>query len=484
MTGERIAFAVQSKIVVQKTIGEHPLGYIHEAVTEPSGLPLHVRTYRIPEQKLDSGAESAIHARLSQPLLVHDVPTVAEVHAWGEEKDSKQRFVAWHLPPGRMLFSRATGASPLDIDATLDVILDLVDALLSLREQGVEAGPLTPDRVWLCEGGGAIFLALDDALRRHEIAQIPLLRADQVWHIPPEAEQRSREYLGESVQASESRMRVTHALRRIRTEFDDFARAESTYVYQLAVITFFCLSGSHPFFMLDDPAEGIARALEMVAIPLERYADHPVAAVLSRGLQSEPARRFASIEDFARALEMAIRGEVRADATRDEPGAEPPAPRAPATERRRTTEPLLTRTARVHRPEEPSVSSVRAHTVGLWRLVSLLLFASLVIPWVWRTETPGTVVITSTPPGLTLEEVIGHAGVPLGATPIFLRERDQARPLVVRVVAPDGRTGPPLTLTPGSFNDLGTCFAVDLELLLQDGDIAHERSELRVPASP
>jgi serine/threonine protein kinase len=418
-------------------------------------VPVHLRTYpgldRI--ELLQSDRADFLH-RVRELAHLPQGPNLPTVLDRLEPSDGVPTLtLVLQLPPGDLLHNILVREGRLSPRRTLSVLRGVARALEACRRAGEPHRGPTPDRVWLGERGEVLLLGYGEVLYREIVLSNHNIHDTQLmWHLPPEVFQQNRDRHVGSTLRSAARMRTDrdHTL-------EDSEPAE---VYALAALAYTCLQGSHPFFTdLTDGPGGVMATLQYPLVPPEGMeGDHPVLQALESGLARSPQDREPTPHVWLERFTEAVEAVTSADS-------------GPIT--------VATPTVAAHEPaQEPGLPSGLAALADLgpltappsttwpvlWPLAALVLAGALVTTFVLQLRTPHTLVVVSDPPGLQLEEVIGHAAQPLGATPIWLTDRNLLEPLVLRAVGPDGQTGDPVTLHPAVFDDWGRCRSVELRL--------------------
>lgn len=344
--------------------------------------------------------------------------------------------LVYRLPPGKTLEEQCD-EMPLSPEKTAHLLDNIASALHACRKAGLPHRAPTPDRIWLTESGDAYLLGLGEALYRRDLADSQSRHLTRlVWHLPPESLEQSLE---EGVSARVAAVRPGQN----GTDVEDLPAAE---VHALGCLAFYALNGSHPFHAdRHHAAEGFRRLHENNPIPFSPdLRATSFAEVVERALDSNPKVRQATPMGFVAEFRSAV----------DESNSQVI---------------LSVDATELHVAIDPEDSLRLRSALFLWRAATLIL---LTVCFFWgsaRLQAKESVVITSTPPGIALQEQVGHTFVELGETPLVLEGRSASLPLNIRSVSPDGtRFGPLVEFDSGAHRSLGQCAWVDLELVFPE----------------
>ncbi len=194
-------------------------------------------------------------------------------------------FLAMELLEGEDLEGRIARAGALPMADAIEIALQVLEALDAAHARGIVHRDMKPANVFLTQRAGQPFVKLLD----FGISKIV------------EPEQRRLTQTGAMLGTP-----AYMAPEQIVDMRGVDARAD---LYAVAIILFEALTGRLPY-PSDTFAELMARVTGAEAVPLERYlpsAPPALSAVIARGMRHEPAQRFASAAEMARAL-----AEVRA----------------------------------------------------------------------------------------------------------------------------------------------------------------------------
>jgi len=359
--------------------------------------------------------------------------------------------VIMRLPPGELLQDVLKTHRSLPIDDVLSIVRGVAEALIVCRASGsAHRGP-TADRVWLGRDGEVILLGHGEVMYSEVTFSLRVMVASQlVWHLPPEVFQLSQ---GSEVGSSSVARRARLRSQSNRGPEDD-PRAE---VYALACLTYQCLKSHHPFFLdLGNTGDGIERTLRDAPLEIPSLPqNHPLWQLLLRSMSRQPAERPATVSDFLHEFEEALNAESSDLSDLDAgPSWVDEVDEEGATSE--TDEP---------RPDTGPLVTVRTWP---WIVSTITLAVTLMIAVTLYVTRPTTIVITSDPPELELQEVIGHTATSLGRTPILLPRQRMTDPLVLQLVGLDGVVGEPVVHHPVEFTDLGRCRSLRVEARFPD----------------
>lgn len=429
-----------------------PLATLYSAKWTLFDVPVQIRSYEsLIRLKLRHRDTSRLKSLVQNDAGRIRGPGLPDTIDMGQE-DHTRPFLVYRLPEGRLLTDHLREEGRLSMEATARVIEEIANALDTCRAAGLPHRGPTADRVWITDDGHAILLGVGEVLYRLDtLTMSGVATTELVWHLPPEAfESDNREVRTEESLADErtrtGRLRLAQSVGDNTRDAEDDPRAE---VYALSCLAYHCLAGHHPFFVdPNDPSEGIVATLRDTPLELR---DIPPESEFSRavfeGLSRNPEERPDSPQEVARSLNESLglsTGEAASPRLRELPD-------------------------EVDTDPEPSYE--RPAGQWLWKFSAVVLLLGVAGYTLMLRLQPTTLVITSEPTGVEMEEVVGHTAEPRGTTPLLLRDRPPHVPITLRVVAPDGTRGEPTTLYPAEFEDLGQCRGVSLELTYPDAPL-------------
>ena len=359
--------------------------------------------------------------------------------------------VIMRLPPGDLLQDVVKTNRNLPLDDVLSIVRGVAEALIVCRASGAAHRGPTADRVWLGRDGEVILLGHGEVMYSEVTLSLRVMVAPQlVWHLPPEVFELSQGTdAGSSSVARRARLRS-----QANREPEDDPRAE---VYALACLTYQCLKSHHPFFLdLGNTGDGIERTLrdkplEIATLP----QNHPLWQLLLRSMSRQPADRSPTVLDFLREFEEALNAESSDLSDLDAS----PSWVDDVEEDDATSE-----------TGEPGPDAGPLVTVRTWPWIAstVMLALTIAVAISFYVTRPTTIVITSDPPELELQEVIGHTATSLGRTPILLPRQRMMDPLVLQLVGLEGVVGEPVVHHPVDFTDLGRCRSLRVEARFPD----------------
>ena len=265
--------------IVTGEIGRGGMGIVYRAYDprlrrELALKFLHASTHHQPQARSRFMEE----ARAASAL---DHPNTCPVYDIGSSEDGRM-YIAMAYCGGGSLSARLA-AGPLPVDAAIRVATQVADALDAAHEAGIIHRDVKPANIAFTERGEARVLDFGIALLGHEEWAAPRGLAGTPAYMAPE---------------------------QIRNEPVD----RRTDVWALSVVLYQMLSGRRPFEAEDREA---LKAAILDEEPADLRRDRPeipgpVASVVMRGLEKDPARRFATAAEMVKAL----RGLTSADAAR------------------------------------------------------------------------------------------------------------------------------------------------------------------------
>lgn len=398
--------------------------------------------------KLTRKAVQRIRSNLHENVGRLQHPNLPDIIDYGEG-DHLAPFTIMRLPPGRLLVQKLQD-NPLGTLEAYRIVQDVAAALQACRDAGLPHRGPTADRVWVAEDGRAILLGLGEVLFRHDSYSMGgTRRVDLIWHLPPEAfpEDSKDEEPDEEIVSEPPNYRDQLGGTNARV----VENSEAAEVFALGALAYHCLAGHHPFFgTRAAPSSGIAALLTNAKLELDqRLVREPIDVALS----PDPNQRFPNAGEFLR--------ELRARLRISPPAGESAGLGATTSFSGDSTDPADGSDSRIASETEPDDDSNAA--AMLWRGVAALLFVSLLVYAYLDLRRPTSVIVTSTPAGIELEEVTGHLTESRGRTPIILRDRARTEKVTFRALGPNGEQGPPVTIDPSALQDLGRCARVHLD---------------------
>lgn len=445
LTGSRLE--LDHRYVVGESLHRGPMATLYAARWELFDLPVYIRLYdslvKLRLRHRDTTRIRDLVESRAGRVRGANLPDTIDAGNDGTTRP----FLVFRLPEGQLLLDRLTRGGPLDADETVEIIRSVADALGTCRAAGVVHRGPTVDRVWLGDDGHVVLLGAGEVLYREEtLAMSGPATPELVWHLPPEAfdvDPRGDDDEGTPT----GRLKLVSRPVGNSHEQQDDPRAE---VYTLACLAYHCINGHHPYFFdRADASSGIMSTMRDTPLELRGLSDeHPAAVEIARGMSRDPDERHPDPAAFARALAQAFDApDDEEDEVDDETTVEPPG--------RRVTRVQTTRSSTADR---------------LWKAAAIMSTVSLAGWFALVSTRPETIVITSDPPGVPLEEVVGHVSEARGTTPVLLRDRPAMLPVTLRAVSPDGRQGEPVTFSPGELEDLGRCRGLHVELAFPEDE--------------
>lgn len=398
--------------------------------------------------KLTRKAVQRIRGNLHENVGRLQHPNLPDIIDYGEG-DHLAPFTIMRLPPGRLLVQKLQDDT-LGTLETYRIVHDVAAALRACRDAGLPHRGPTADRVWVTEDGRAILLGLGEVLFRHDSYSMGgTRRVDLIWHLPPEA-------FPDDSQPDDAVEEVVSEPPNYREQLGGTTarvveNSEAAEVFALGALAYHCLAGHHPFFgTRTAPSSGIAALLTNAKLELDhRLVREPIDVALS----PDPNQRFPNAEEFLREL----RDRLRISPSVGEPTGFGSAASFPGESADRTDDDE-------HQATSDAVTDDASNAATmLWRGVAALLFVALLIYAYLDLRRPTSVIVTSTPAGIELEEVTGHLTESRGRTPVILRDRARTEKVTFRALGPNGEQGPAVTIDPSTLQDLGRCARVHLD---------------------
>ncbi len=455
---KRHTFEVSHAYHIGPIVTNGPMASMYRGTWGTFDLPVYFRTY----ESLDSlGLITADFNALMERLRAGRPPRGKHLPEVYETIESREFRVvqAMRLPVGQTLFERLRKQEPLDLERTSHIIGAVAGALRSCRSQGQPHRGPTADRVWLGEDNEVLLLGYGEVLHYGEgISARSRRHPHLLWHAPPEALEAAGTGTRTGSFSAVARARIAN-----NHELEETPQAE---VYTLACLAYHCLRGVHPFFWEPtDVSAGIEATLSPPPPRIEQIPeDHPALAVIARGMAFVPELRHETPAEFAHEFHTAVEasaaprtytiptGRIALNDTDDEDSG---------------LQPIMTSSADDDsEPETESRSAAGARPVSdwLWPLSTAILLLGIIGALIVNQFRPASLVILTNPPGVLIEEMVGHTAVELGETPVIVPRSNLLEPLLIRAVGPNGERGEPTTLHPTEFDDLGRCRSVGLHL--------------------
>jgi hypothetical protein len=427
---------------------------MYAAIWRPFDLTVYVRTF-------DSFGALALPLGIEQRIETNIIDKAGRIRGGnlGDIIDvgriGPNAFQVVRLPPGELL------TTVLDRDGTLEAIrvgellTDVAAAMRICREKALPFRAPTPNNLWMARDSDVLLLGAGEALYREDSLQMSAaVTPELICHVPPEAFRFAPQTTEADGTGPMRRFSADDSLR-LRA-LEDSPAAE---VYALGCLAYQCLIGHHPFFINPvDTTDGISATLRDDPAQIELLDEHgPVADVVLRALSREPENRPATPEAFAAEFRAALEGRH-------------------VTIHRTAAHPVIgdddEHDVFVAAPVSAAVAANTPEASSLWRFSTIVLLAGVTLALALGQLRKDTIVITSNPPGVLLQEVVGHVGVDRGRTPVFLHDRTLAMPIRLQTVTGDGVVSDPIELQPRLLNDLGRCRSIELQLNFDRADAA------------
>lgn len=245
----------------------------------------------LPTLLADSGflarfrAEARILAALRHPGIV-------QVFDYGEDElpTGRADYLVMEYVDGEPLSERIRATGRLDVAETLRVIAEAAQALHATHLRGIVHRDVKPSNL-LVQADGTVRLLDFGVARSVEITSVTSSNAvpGTALYMAPE------QATGRPVSAA-------------------------TDIYALGVVAYQCLAGQPPFTG-DTPLQVAVKHLHEEPPPLPDDVPEPVAALIFRALAKDPADRYPSAAEFARAARAAASHPAVATGAAAEPGA-------------------------------------------------------------------------------------------------------------------------------------------------------------------
>ena len=455
LTGNQIE--LDHSYVVGEPVHTGGMATMYEATWTVFDQPVYVRACDgLPRLRLRYRTQTRIREAVEERVGRIRGPHLPDVIDAGHQ-DETRPFLVMRLPAGGLLSRRVNARDRMDAEPVAAMLDAVAKALRTYRDAETPHRGPTPDRVWLGDDGDVVLLGFGEVLYRDDsITMSGPAESAHVWHLPPESFARE-EPDPEPGQTRTGRLRAISASEASAVRaIEDDPRAE---VYAMGALAYFALNGHHPFFLdARDPGAGITATLSDDPLELRDHPDGtPVAAEIARAMDRDPEARHASPRAFADAFAAAI-----ATAPLDDDDAFDDVDDDPAR-------PVEHASGAVDAAVDDAVLGDLRAALWLWRFAALVLLVGVAGAIMLSRMRATTIVVTSEPSGVELEEMIGHTAESRGETPVLLRGRPAGQPVTLRVVGPDGARGEPRSFLPAELDDLGRCRGVGLQLAFDDG---------------
>jgi serine/threonine-protein kinase len=211
--------------------------------------------------------EAQLHAKLSHP-------NVASVHAFLQEGD--KQFLVMEFVPGISLDEFVRAGGPVPVDRALEIFRRTLDGVEHAHSHGIVHRDIKPANIMLADSGQV--KVMDFGIARAMDSQERLTRLGHV--------------AGTAKAMSPEQIRGQQADRR-------------SDIYSLGIVLYTLLAGRAPFDADDDLALMKAQ-VEQAPRPLRDHVDDlppKVEAAVMKALQKDPADRFQTVREFARAID-------------------------------------------------------------------------------------------------------------------------------------------------------------------------------------
>ncbi|MFO0841051.1 MAG: serine/threonine-protein kinase [Gemmataceae bacterium] len=207
-------------------------------------------------------------------------PNTVEVYDYGHADDGTFYYAMEYLP-GQSLQELVTAEGPLEAGRAVHLLRQVCGALSEAHAAGLVHRDIKPANVLVCERGGLRDVA--------KLLDFGLVRA------------RGSGQGGETL-TEEGTIAGTPAYMSPEQARGDAADTRSD-LYSVGAVAYFLLTGEPPF-VRDSAVQTMAAHLSDPVTPPGRQRSVPadLEAVVLRGLEKEPARRFQSAEELEQAL--------------------------------------------------------------------------------------------------------------------------------------------------------------------------------------
>lgn len=288
--------ALEHRYDVLQRRGRRGFVTMYHGRQDPFDKPVWVKAY---DGLADAGADLALFDRLKQAAQTASrlaTPGVLRIIDYGE-LDGRIPFVISERIDGPTLADMLEREGTLSAQATCALIGRLADIVAPAHQAGIAHGSLSPQWIYLPDE------RVEDAHVGHfqlAVTVGEILATESAVMTPAAVSAFPPEMFEEAAEGEEAT--------------DEFGPAAD--VWAMGVIAYTALVGVHPFFEEElDASEGILRLRNDEARPLDELGiDEAISAVIAQALSKDPARRFASVGEFARRLRQAENpGEAPAD---------------------------------------------------------------------------------------------------------------------------------------------------------------------------
>ncbi|MBS2551456.1 protein kinase [Catenulispora sp. NL8] len=252
---------------LRQRIGGGSMGDVWRALDTVLGREVAVKIL-LPALLEDEGFAARFHTE-ARVLAALSHPGIVSVYDYGQTDDPRTAFLVMELITGRPLSDLLDDSAPLSQASTLAIVAQTLEALQVAHDRGIVHRDVKPANLMLRDGAVVV---TDFGVARTADAR-RLTAADVV--------------LGTAVYAAPEQAR--HSM--VSAAADQYA---------VGVIAYECLAGFPPFDG-DTPLGIMMKHLQEPVPPLPDTVPEPVRELVMRALAKDPAERFGSAKEMARA---------------------------------------------------------------------------------------------------------------------------------------------------------------------------------------
>ncbi|WP_194898361.1 serine/threonine-protein kinase, partial [Catenulispora pinisilvae] len=257
---------------LRQRIGGGSMGDVWRALDTVLGREVAVKIL-LPALLEDEGFAARFHTE-ARVLAALSHPGIVSVYDYGQTDDPRTAFLVMELITGRPLSELLEDSAPLSQASTLTIVAQTLEALQVAHDRGIVHRDVKPANLMLRDGAVVV---TDFGVARTADAR-RLTAADVV--------------LGTAVYAAPEQAR--HSM--VSPAADQYA---------VGVIAYECLTGFPPFDG-DTPLGIMMKHLQEPVPPLPDTVPEPVRELVMRALAKDPAERFGSAKEMARAARRLV----------------------------------------------------------------------------------------------------------------------------------------------------------------------------------
>lgn len=277
-------YTINQKYVVQKKIGSGEYSEVYKALQLSTQQIVAIKIIKLLEQD-DQDTIKNKKARFQREMklcgeLNH--PGIVEILDSGVT-ESDLLYTVFEFIPGKTLAEILTNENPLTIGRTVNIIIQLFDALSAVHKNEIIHRDLKPANIMITNTG---------SIEQVKIIDFGIGTFTPTVNNTQTVLTQTNTFLGTPAYASPEQLRGEKV-------------TEKTDIYSMGLIFLECLTGNHPL-KNESTVQLIQKQLSSDSIPLpQSILSHPFGILLKRMLEKESTRRASNIDRIVSQLKKA-----------------------------------------------------------------------------------------------------------------------------------------------------------------------------------